>query len=224
LSELDQVKDELKQLIFAADIVAYREKIGDEHFIVGDNKARTHIVECAYSLALYLGKPQFVTTPGSDFAFLCGLIFELATGISDESLAGAINKFARSELRKQLDRHEEELCKENSAEGIRELEADNFAQVKERIAQLLGEHSFWNDMAASRQWDEFQTTQLTLRTLDVLKQIVNATQEYGPHLVWASQRSKRDQERFWREMEENDARLLSLEIELGQLRRAKRSD
>jgi hypothetical protein len=79
-------------------------------------------------------------------------------------------------------------------------------------------------VAASRQWDEFQTTQLTLRTLDVLKQIVNAAQEYGPHLVWASKRSKRDQEGFWREMEENDARLLSLEIELGQLRRAKRSD
>ena len=52
LLTLDQVKYELRHLIFAADIVAYRETIGDEHFVVGDNKARTHIVECAYSLAL----------------------------------------------------------------------------------------------------------------------------------------------------------------------------
>jgi hypothetical protein len=199
LRTLDQVKNELKHLTFAADIVAYREKIGDEHFIVGDNKARTHIVKCAYSLALYFGKPQFVTTPGSDFAFLCGLIFELATGISDESLAGAINKFARSELRKELDRNEVELRKENSAEGIRDYEADNFAGVRERIAQLLEEYEFWKDMAASRHWEEFQTTQLNLRTLDVLEQIEKATQEYGPHLVWASQISERDRERSWRE-------------------------
>jgi hypothetical protein len=221
---LDQVSSELKNLVFATDIVIYREIIGDKVFYVGDNKARTHIVECAYSLVLYLGKPLFVTTPGSDFAFLCGLIFELATGISDESLAGAINKFARSELRKELDRNEVELRKENSAEGIRGYEADNFAGVRERIAQLLEEYDFWKSMAASSQWEEFQTTQLNLRTLDVLEQIEKATQEYGPHLVWASQISEHDQERFWREMEENDARLFSLEIELGQLRRAKRSD
>ena len=74
------------------------------------------------------------------------------------------------------------------------------------------------------QWEEFQTTQLNLRTLDVLEQIEKATQEYGPHLVWASQISEHDQERSWREMQETDARLLRLEIELGQLRRAKRSD
>ena len=173
---------------------------------------------------LYLGKPQFVTTPGSDFAFLCGIIFELATGISEESLAGAINKFARSELRKQLDRNEAEFRKENSDEGIREYEADNFAGVRERIGQLLEEYSFWKGMVASSQWEEFQTMQLNIRTLDVLGQIEKATQDYGPHLVWASQTSEHDRERSWREMEEKDARLLSLEIELGQLRRAKRSD
>ncbi len=211
-------------MIFATDIVIYREKIGDEHFYVGDNKARTHIVECAYSLALYLEKPQFVTTPGSDFAFLCGLIFELATGISDESFAGAINKFARSELRMQLDLHEEELRIENSAEGIREREAENFAAVRERKAQLLKEYGFWKGMEASSQWEEFHATQLALRTLDVLEQIEKTLQEHGPHLVWPSQISERDHEQFWREMEENDARLLRLEIELGQARRAKRAD
>jgi hypothetical protein len=224
LKTLEQVDGELRHLIFSTDIARYKTRIGHDHIYISDNKARTHIVECAYSLCLYLGSPPFVTTPGSEFSFLCSLILELATGKPDESLAGAINKFARSELRKQLDQHEAELRIEGSDEGMREYEEDNFAGVKERLRCLIEQYDFWKDMAASGPWDEFPAEQLKLRTLDVLEQISKATQEHGPFLVWASQFSERDQEQSCRQIEDIEARLLSLEIEIGRLRRAKRSN
>jgi hypothetical protein len=224
LETLDQVDGELMNLIFSTDIVRYKTRSGHDHIYIGDNKARTNIVECAYSLSLYLGNPPFVTTPGSEFSFLCSLILELATGKPDESLAGAINKFARSELRKQLDQHEAELRIEGSDERMREYEEDNFAGVKERLRCLIEQYDFWKDMAASGPWDEFPAKQLKLRTLDVLEQISKARQEHGPFLVWASQYSERDQEQSCRQIEDIEARLLSLEIEIGRLRRAKRSN
>jgi hypothetical protein len=96
LEDSDQILREMQHLQFAADVVLYKEQCGLEPLILGHNKARTHIVECAYSLSLQFERPKLVTTPGSDFAFLCALIFELATGVADESLAGAINRFAKS--------------------------------------------------------------------------------------------------------------------------------
>jgi hypothetical protein len=224
LETLDQVDGELRHLMFATDIARYKTAIGHDHVYIGDNKARTHIVECAYSLCLYLGSPQFVTTPGSEFSFLCSLILELATGKRDESLAGAINKFARSELRKQLDRREAELRVESSDEGMRKYEEDNFAGVKERLPCLIEDYDFWKEMAASGPRDEFPAEQLKLRTLDALEQISKVMHEHGPFLVWASQYSERDQERSCRQIEDTDARLLSLEIEIGRLRREKRSN
>src|SRR4051812_44096355 len=52
--------------------------------------------------------PKLVTTPGSDFSTLCSLLFEAVSGNADEGLAGAINRYARSEDRKRWDREGEE--------------------------------------------------------------------------------------------------------------------
>src|SRR6185436_17873917 len=61
-----------------------------------------------YRMSTQWNGPKLVTTPGSDFAALCSLLFEAASGKSDEGLAGAINRYARSEARRQWDRSGEE--------------------------------------------------------------------------------------------------------------------
>lgn len=223
-TSLDRIREELNNILFAIDVVIYRCSIGDEHFYVGNNRSRTHIVAHAYELALHLGKPQFVTTPGSDFALLCSLIFELASGLSDESLAGAINKFSRSELRQRIDHDEAEFQKMNSDAWIQKREEDNFAHVKEEVKMLLKELDFWQDMANSRIWDSLQTKQLNLRINDIMRQIYDKMHEYGPHLVWTSQISEHDHVQRMAEVQELVARVDKLNIELGRLRRATRSD
>ncbi|TIN02610.1 MAG: hypothetical protein E5Y34_06865, partial [Mesorhizobium sp.] len=107
-SGVEVVNQQLDWLRVAADIALYRDDVGENGFYVGDNKAKTHIVECAYDMAIRYGLPAFVTTPGSDFSFLCVLLFELAGGGQHASLAGAISKFSRSALRKKLDSDAEE--------------------------------------------------------------------------------------------------------------------
>jgi hypothetical protein len=88
------------------DLSLYRAQKEADFPHVPDNQAKTHIVDCAYGLALYEGTPPFVTTPGSDFSSMCSIIYEIATGVSDESLAGAINRYARSKDRAEADENE----------------------------------------------------------------------------------------------------------------------
>ena len=222
IENLDQFLHELNYVKLAAEVVIYKDKVGEEGLFIGDNKAKTHVVECAYSIAASRGKPKLVTTPGSDFSFLCSLIYELATGVPDASLAGAINRFSRSTSRIQLDSDEAELRWENSDEFKQAREADNFAAVAERIERLSQQLKFWKGALESDGWDEFAKLQLALRVFDVLEQIEAARNEYGPHLVWASQVSEQDHEQRRGEEEEADERLLRTEIELGRLRRERR--
>ena len=93
---------DLQRLSLAAEIVLHRESVGSGGFIVTDNKTKTRVVECIYQISLWHGAPDFVTTPGSDFATACGLLYEIASGEHDVSLAGAINRFARSVSRKEM--------------------------------------------------------------------------------------------------------------------------
>jgi hypothetical protein len=85
------------------------------------NDQRTTVVEWAYHMCTMWDGPKLVTTPGSDFAALCSLLFEAVSGRSDEGLAGAINRYARSEERKQWDRE---------GEGEDERDNDNFLSEK----------------------------------------------------------------------------------------------
>jgi hypothetical protein len=72
------------------------------------NETRKTVVECAYHMCTIFGGPKLVTTPGSDFSVLCSLLFEAVSGRSDEGLAGAINRYARSDARAEWDREGEE--------------------------------------------------------------------------------------------------------------------
>ncbi|MGO8116009.1 hypothetical protein AB9F43_15650 [Rhizobium leguminosarum] len=219
--DLDGFRGDLRILGFVTELVKYDDETGGSALYVGGNKARTHIVECAYRLAIRFNSPKFVTTPGADFSILCSLIFELATGISDESLAGAINKFARSKLRDEIDRDEVAFRYENSDEGIRDREADNFAHVKEKIAELSSSETFWRQMDSSRNWDEFSKGQMAIRLVDVLDQKEEALKRHGPHIVWASQISPVTREGWMKEMEGFEAERLKLAIEVGRRVRGK---
>jgi hypothetical protein len=67
----------LGELRFSSEIILYKDSIGERAFFIGDNRARTHIVECAYQMAVQFDAPKFATTPGSDFSVLCSLMYEL---------------------------------------------------------------------------------------------------------------------------------------------------
>jgi len=223
-SAWDSSVEVLKQLInclrVAADIALYRDEIGEDGFYVENNKARTHIVECAYSIAIWCGTPSFVTTPGSDFSLLCSLLFELAGGEQDASLAGAINKFARSALRRKLDADEAESRWENSDDCARAHEADNFLYVASNTEKLTHEALFWKTMMESRTWDDVTKFHIGRRLLERLEQIRDARQRHGPYQVWHDPINEGELESFAREARERDAALLELEIEVGRKKRA----
>src|SRR5215216_3845381 len=70
-----------------------------DYFSVSGNQVKTDTVQAAFDLCGYYSGPPLVTTPGSDFAVLCSLLYELLSGETEGSLAGAINKFSRSKAR-----------------------------------------------------------------------------------------------------------------------------
>ena len=96
------------------DIMHEIADIKPKRLFVYGNDQRTNVVEWAYHICTMWDGPKLVTTPGSDFAALCSLLFEAVSGNPEESLAGAINRYARSEDRKQWDRDgEDEVAKED---------------------------------------------------------------------------------------------------------------
>lgn len=182
-----------------------------------DNQARTHIVDCAYSLSASWRGPPFVTTPGSDFSAMCSLIFEIATGIADESLAGAINRYARSEERAEADKYEPDY----GPAWERARDEDNFYDIKETALSLRDKIE---ELSAILRDPSLPIEALAIvRSLfdEALVQAERNEKSHGPFIMWASQ-MKRD----WSEQLQlsNDlaSLRLRLDIELGQRRRAER--
>lgn len=218
-SGVETLNQQLDWLSVAADIALYRDDIGEDGFHVGDNKAKTHIVECAYDIAIWYGRPPFVTTPGSDFSLLCGLLFELAGGGEDASMAGAINKFARSALRKKLDSDTEEARRENSDEYLRAHEEDNFFHVVRRTEKLTSEALFWKVMMESRNWSDTTKYHIRRRFVAVLEDLRDSRQQHGPHRTSSDPIDEAELKRFDHEASEADAALLELEIKVGRKKR-----
>lgn len=93
-----RIDDLFQALDFLAASIEIKQAMvqdGHEERLIGDNQVKMHIVDCAYDLSRIYGGPAFVTTPGSDFSFVCSLIYEMAMGTPDESMAGAINRFSK---------------------------------------------------------------------------------------------------------------------------------
>lgn len=210
---------DLQRLALAGEVVTYRESSGSGGLIVTDNKTKTRTVECVYQLSVWRDAPPFVTTPGSDYAIACSILYEIASGERDVSLAGAINKFARSAARTEISEEEQSLRWDNSDEGMLAREADNFAAVREQTSKLQGEATFWGNLLQSRQWDAFSRRELLERRTDVLEQLERALLENGPHLVWGDQVRRAYESVHFDDSEEMEDRLLKAEIALGQARR-----
>ncbi|MGY3074221.1 hypothetical protein ACVWZZ_000592 [Bradyrhizobium sp. LM6.10] len=112
------------------------------------NDARTTVVEYAYHMCTMWNGPRLVTTPGSQFADLCCFLFEAVSGQADEGLSGAINRYARSDERKQWDREGEE----------EDSEDDNFLSQKGKMRsaqeKTLGCTLRWLDILDFRKWQK----------------------------------------------------------------------
>lgn len=167
----------------AIELCALRAENEDDYLILSTSGTSTHVVETAFAMSIWYNGPPLVTTPGSDFSAVCSIIYEIASGLSDESLAGAINRFARSEAKQRFLAEEEQLRVENEEASV----PDNFRAVASDIAHA-GE-----DIEIYKQLADMPGLSLTARMLansmvsDAQARIETARKKYGPNLLWAHQ-------------------------------------
>lgn len=117
--------------------------------------------------------PKLVTTPGSDFAALCSLLFEAVSGNTDEGLAGAINRYARSDDRKQWDR-----------EGEDDDPDDNFMSEKSRMAYSSREIELCKRIRQNANLSEIAVVLLNERIKHEEMQYEETRTRYGPRQVY----------------------------------------
>jgi hypothetical protein len=83
-------------------------------------KPKLNCVEKTAYICKRFGGPKIVSTPGSDYSSICGIIYEIATGRVDESMQGAIVSFFMGDR--------PELCwYETPDDGLSEDEMDVWA-------------------------------------------------------------------------------------------------
>ncbi len=211
------IQNDLRFLASFLNLSLYRAVREPNYIRPPDNQAKTHIVDCAYGLTVSWGGPPFVTTPGSDFSAMCSLIFEIATSVADESLAGAINRYARSEERLEADKYEVEYGPDRE----RARDEDNFYDVKQASVVIKARIE---ELAATLRDPSLSTDSAVLvRCLlaEAVEEAERNEKAHGPFIMWASQ-MKIDWDAEQRENQARRANMLQLDIELGRLRRAQR--
>jgi hypothetical protein len=145
---LSDLIHELRMCSGVLEIVNATADIQPKRLFVYGNDQRTTVVEWAYHMCRMWDGPKLVTTPGSDFAALCSLLFEAVSGRSDEGLAGAINRYARSEDRKQWDREGED---EDERDNDNFLSEKNTMRSSEQEVELV---RLCSRTAACQIWQE----------------------------------------------------------------------
>jgi hypothetical protein len=216
---------ELRMCAGVLEIVCASANIQPKRLFVYGNDQRTTVVEWAYHMCTMWDGPKLVTTPGSDFSALCSLLFEAVSGSSDEGLAGAINRYARSDDRKQWDREGED---ENERENDNFQSQQNimrFSEQEIKLCKALLPDRSLSDMARVLLFARIDYEQ---RKYDV------ARTTYGPRQVYRSQMTEEQWNNMLMEaasdlkpeqIEKLDERLANgkslatLDMELGQLRR-----
>lgn len=190
------------------------------------NDARTTVVEYAYHMCTMWNGPRLVTTPGSQFADLCSFLFEAVSGQADEGLSGAINRYARSDERKQWDREGEE----------EDGEDDNFLSQKGKMRSAQENLRLYTAMARHSRLSQMAKTLLALRLQNEADRYEEAKNTYGPNQVYLSQMNSEqiatmftDAIESWRPEKQKDfvdflqgekMTLDAMEIKLGESRRA----
>lgn len=191
---------------------------GKGRYIPG-NQVKMEIVEAAYHLATGYKGPEFVTTPGSDFSMFASLLFEMASGTHNESMAGAIRRFAVSDERREIDEYHLEYGPSRDEVQM----ADNFHHIRERGERAVKELRHYQAMIKR---PDISDPGRWLSHL-LLEAGITGTEELltmtGPFLIWASQISPADRERHWNEFLQSVEERRVRDIELGEKRRNKSS-
>lgn len=201
-----------------------------KRLILSGNDKRSTVVEWAYHICTMCNGPKLVTTPGSQFSSFCSLLFESVSGISDESLSGAINRYARSNDRKQWDE-----------EGAEELEADedNFVAEKREMKSAMREIELCSTLCELTELSTMAELLLKARIVAERQKYEKASTTYGPRqvlishlnseqledmLVGAAERLSPKKFEELNEIMSSGKSLDALDIELGKLRRLSRSN
>jgi hypothetical protein len=197
-------------------ICVLRAKSEDGYLFVSDNQAKTHVVETAYHLSRWHHGPPLVTTPGSDFSVVCSLLYEIVGGKRDESLAGAINRFARSKERREIDQFERE---EERLEAIGD--ADNFLFVKEEARRAIKEADDYRALwERAEELGDGPRYLIKIMFENAAERATSAQNRYGPNIVWAHQMPLNEEGKAATErIRAAEARRKRMVIELGETRR-----
>src|SRR5215813_7522489 len=157
--------------------------------------------------------PKLVTTPGSDFSALCSLLYEVVSGWRDEGLAGAINRYARSDNRKQWDRE---------GRDADEAEDDNFATAKHAMAISAEQIELCEALLEDRSVSDMARALLRKRINHEQREYDTARSTYGPHQVLTDQLSVKQTDNM---LDVNDLISIKakLDVALGRMRRSVRS-
>jgi hypothetical protein len=94
-------------------------------------KPKLNCVEKTAYICKRFGGPKIISTPGSDYASICGMIYEVATGKADESMQGAVLQFLAGDR--------PELCwyEEHEEDGLDDHEMDVWAaKFEDRRAKM----------------------------------------------------------------------------------------
>jgi hypothetical protein len=173
---LGDLIDELQMCAGVLEIVHEIADIRPRRLFVFGNDQRTDLVASVYHMCSMWDGPKLVTTPGSDFATLCSLIFEAVSGNSDEGLAGAINRYARGDDRKRWDR-----------EGENNDPDDNFQEEKSQMIYSSNEIEVCKRILRRPGLSEMALLLLTKRIKHEEQQYEEARTKYGPRQVYVSQ-------------------------------------
>ncbi|WP_428031983.1 hypothetical protein [Ancylobacter sp.] len=177
---------------------------------------RASIVEYAYKMADFWDGPPLLTTPGSSFSNMCSILFEIITGKKDSSLAGTINRFARSDSRRQWDN---ERTEEYEHEELQIK--DNFYHKRKNTLKLRKICRFYLDQASFNDIQEgAQRLALDIARIYIRELEKNLT-ELGPHPLPIFVPAEADPE-WWDKFQAEVAGRKALEREVGELRRAMR--
>jgi hypothetical protein len=169
--------DELKVCSGALEIINVSADIKPKRLFVFGNDQRGSVVERAYHISTMWDGPKLVTTPGSDFAAFCSLLFEAVSGRSDEGLAGAINRYARSDDRKQWDREGDEEVNEN----------DNFLSEKNQMTWSEQEIELCKTVLKQVGLSDMAKVLLYMRIEHEKRAYEDSRTRYGPRQVYLDQ-------------------------------------
>ncbi|KQX38211.1 hypothetical protein ASD04_11380 [Devosia sp. Root436] len=213
----ESLKIMLGLVVVALDVVHFDlSSESPREFLRDYRMGKRDVVALAYDFHINCSGPPLVTTPGSDFSYLCSLIYEVATGKTGEGLAGAIIDFARSRQRREEDQYQEEIERDEKAY----VAGDNFYHQKVGAESDIEAARWYHDAAGSYRGTS-STSEALLRVANsLLARAASRRSQIGPFIVWASHIPSKRNEEWQAQARAREEELRELRIRIGELQRA----